>query len=142
MGLTYCTDECTCEGVVAKTKQYAGLSNARISNEQEFEQQVIRLLGHCTGRSAGSLGIWWTGVQGRVNAINNSFLSESESLGEKIRMTTILTVSPRKSRLHCSQRPRARANRKLFLRTFSYPCPCPDPCLRVFLHTWSCETTV
>ena len=44
--LTYSWYECCVECIIRKTKQYTCFTNTRISNQQQFKQQVICLLGH------------------------------------------------------------------------------------------------
>ena len=44
--VTYCWNERSVESVVRKAKQKAGFSDAGIADQQQFEQQIIRLLRH------------------------------------------------------------------------------------------------
>ena len=41
--LTYCGDKSSIEGVLRESEEYAGFSNPRISNEQQFEKVVVSL---------------------------------------------------------------------------------------------------
>lgn len=47
-------DESGVKGVIAEAEEYAGFPNARVPDEQQLEQQVVRLLCHdyCTRHSA------------------------------------------------------------------------------------------
>ena len=44
--VTYCWNERSVESVVREAKQKAGFSDAGIADQQQFEQQIIRLLRH------------------------------------------------------------------------------------------------
>lgn len=44
--LTYGGDEGCVEGVVREAEQHTGLPHARVSNQKQLEQQVVRLLRH------------------------------------------------------------------------------------------------
>lgn len=44
--LTYRADKGRREGIIAESEQNARLSYARVTDQQQFEQQVVCLLGH------------------------------------------------------------------------------------------------
>lgn len=44
--LTYGGDEGCVEGVVREAEQHTGLPHARVSDQKQLEQQVVRLLRH------------------------------------------------------------------------------------------------
>lgn len=55
--LTYRRNKCGREGIVREAKQYAGLANTGVADEQQLEQQIVRLLRHFVAEAIPRQGV-------------------------------------------------------------------------------------